>query len=213
MTTTKFVIIPIIALIILAGFLTTDPNVSSFFHSVKSKFYSITKIEPPVSRAVNFSVYVDSYDDIQFDRSAPMNVSVSGYTNATFDKNYITFMPQQDLAIINYRGRGEINNDTLLLNGTFERLSSQDLSIGTGGRIVLQSNFTKIEIVNMRLPSIYVQNASGTLTMNASSTQFSGSINIAEPDGNFAFQKTPRSLSIAGLAQKISIPSVGINIG
>ena len=205
---TKIFIIPIVMLIIVAGYLFTNPSVSGFFDNVKDRFYSITNLEPPVGKGVEFHAMLDNYEDITFDRASPVNISISGTTNATVQNNRIN--TQSDVAIVNYRGAGFIS-DNLFLNGTFEKLVIQDVEF-SNGKIELTSNFSQLEIANMRLKIINMA-TTGLLNITNSSTQFSGRIEIMDPYGTFIFSKSPKILSIDGVTQKISIPSIGLNVG
>ncbi|MBI3190959.1 hypothetical protein HYZ41_04630 [archaeon] len=203
----KLIAIPVVVLVLLAGFLTTNPAVSGFFEQMKDKFFSFTKIEPPVNRNIDFTVDLNKYNTVTFDRSSPMNITVIGEASVVLQNGNVN--TKNGITLVDYKGFGSVSNK-LLLNGTYERLESMELKLGKG-KIWLESNFSNTEITNLRVKIINISDVSGVLTLKNSSTQFSGSIEIFEPLGTFTFDNS--RMTVKGTTQKITIPSVGINIG
>ena len=203
----KLLAVPVVILVLLAGFLTTNPTVAGFFDQMKDKFFSFAKIEPPVGRSIEFSVSLGRHNPITFDRSVPMNITIRGKASVLLQNGRID--ADDGVKLVDYRGYGSIS-DTLTLNGTYESLESSGLTLGRG-KAWVWSDFSSLEITNLRIKIINTTDVAGSLTLKNSSTQFYGSIEIFEPLGTFDFNGT--GLAIRGTTQKISIPSIGINIG
>ncbi len=208
MMITKFMIIPLVLLVALAALLAGNPSVAGFFETLKDKFFSISEVGLH-NKNIEFSAVFDSYEKTDFDAVDPLNITVVGVTNVTLTNGNIN--TKQTLVIKNYMGTGTVS-DKFFLNGSFDQLIVQDVFIGRD-KIFIESDFSVLEIENLHLRLINMSSAAGTLNLTNSSTQFAGSIEIKELSGTFVFKKEPRSLSITGTAQKISVPDVGIDIG
>src|SRR3989338_4779815 len=205
----KLILTVIVVLAVLAGFLGTSPTLSNFFSAVQERFFDATKLEAPVARNVGFTINVDRYPDVTFDSVRLINITINGTTTASLLEGRLN--TTHAVTLFNYKGSGTIS-DKLHLDGSFEWLELPDI-IATFGKqqIKLESDFTSVEFKGLALKDLKVQNATGTLAVEGSITQFTGDIEMKEPLGVFIF--ADKALSITGAAQKIIIPSAGINIG
>jgi len=203
---TKMLVIPIAVLIAVAGFLTTDPTISSFFEGIKEKFYSIAQKEPPVARNIDFSLSINNYPEIEFDRAVAMNISTKGHVNATLQNGNIL---ASSMEILDYRGTGFVSG-MLVLNGTFGTLKTESI-IMTSDRLYSESNFSEVRIENLRINNINLT-GTGYLNLTNSSISFSGQIEIKEPRGVFTFSKDPLQMVIEGHAQKITMQGIEIDL-
>jgi len=205
----KLIITIIAVLAILAGFLGTSPTLSNFFSAVQERFFEATKLEAPIARNVEFTINVDHYPDVTFDSVRLINITINGTMTASLPEGRLNIT--QAIKLFNYKGSGTVS-DNLRLEGSFEWLELPDITAAFGKQqIKLESNFTSVEFKGLALKDLKVQNATGTLAVEGSITRFTGDIEMKEPLGVFIFVN--KTLSITGVAQKIIIPSAGINIG
>jgi hypothetical protein len=205
----KIIVTVVIVLFVLLAVLGNNPTISAFFSSIKDRITPVIG-EKEASRAVQFSLIMNSYGPISFATSRMLNISISGDTTAILQEGRIEI--NKTINIINYHGSGAIDN-ILILDGSFEKLERPEISIFLNGPVKLNSSYSLLAVDNLALKSLTL-NTSGVLTVSGAETRFSGTISVFEPAGRFVFDRTNgTSLSIVGSAQSITIPSAGINIG
>lgn len=199
MTDTKLVITVIIILGILFVALSNHPSTKDFF----DKFQTKVSI-PSSSGPVNFEIMM-SYEKLN---SNVDNVDLDIYSNninLTFDTG--GFVSKENVKLYGYKGNVRIENKTLTLDGSFDKIESDTFSFAKTTNVKAIIEFENVSIDNFYTDKIE-QNTTGTLTTQGVDTTINNKfISIEKPKGLFVLDD---KLKIKGTAYKISIPDAKI---
>ncbi len=200
MTDTKLVITVIIILGILFIALSNHPNTKDFF----SKFE--TNVKSPVinNGPINFEISMD----LTPINSNVENVDIDIYSNninLTFDNG--GFTSNKNAKLSGYKGAVSIMNKTLVLDGSFEKLESDSLSLEKTTRIKSSMNFENVSLDNFYLDKVDTKSSAVIKTQGVETIINNKSIFIEKPKGLFVISD---KLNIKGTAYKISIPEAKI---
>ncbi len=205
----------IITVFIVLGFLlvmlTTNPDVSSFFESMKDKFFGMFGYvaEDDVPRNLSFYINVSSYDGIAVNTGRPVNISLDGEFLADIKNGHVE---SSTVKITNFKGYCKIEYHKLDLDGRFEKMEIANDSVSfEASTIKSNATFTKLTISNLVLADLDMDSATGSLFIRGAETKLSGqSVKIKNPLGTFEFNN---GLKAIGFASRISIPSLDMTIG
>ncbi len=196
-----------ITLVILAVLLSSNPEIARFFNSIFGRFSDVVETEE--ARNVQFTLHIDKYDKIAYDSSRPVNISLNAKRFETKISGVDVNGTGKGISITNYRGKIEIDNATIALDGRFDTLLLPGAASFPSGTIAVASDFNGVKLENFG-PKEFIINTTGTLTVAGSENRFNGTISIDSLLGTFDFGD---KLTIAGKAKKIRIPASGISVG
>jgi len=202
----------LIVLVLLAFLLSSNPQVTEFFSSIYGGLTDVvSSFEIEENRTVNFTLILSGYENISYDSSKTMNITLNAAKFQLTVEDANLNGTANDIFIINYRGKVEINDtmNNITLDGRFESLLVPGIASFSNTNIVADIQFTTMKIDNFR-PRKLVANTTGTLTLGAAENTFTGIIEADSILGTFTFDD---GLTIVGHAKKISIPGSGITVG
>ena len=204
----KIVVTIIIVLVLITGYVGTNPMVSGFFDAIGGKLSSLTG--SPQS-GVEFTLKTDSYPAIDFSAKKPANFTVIGSTTATLKSG--TFRTNVGMSVYDFTGSGSMRGNELILKGKIGKIELPEITVAVQETISSNSTFTSMSADYLTAKDITIKGTTGTLTARGATTQFSGDITITSPSGSFEFYKNNAVFALSGSASKIAIPNAGINIG
>jgi hypothetical protein len=205
----KIAITLLVTFLLLVGFLGSNPTVSSFFNAIGDKIGSFGFIAP--ARSVSFSASLDRYDPIEFNAKNPVNITISGSTQASLRTgNLVT---DKNLSLLDFRGTGKIVNNTLVLDGRMGKVELPDITVAVQETIKSNSTFSYLSVNGLETGDIRIIGTSGVIHARNATTRFSGDVSIESPAGLFEFHGANGVFYINGESAKISVPSAGISIG
>lgn len=198
----KIIVTIIIVLIVMAGYLMTNPIVSSFLGSVGGGFSSAFTFFDKKSET-EFSLAIKAVPNINFSAEGAQ-LRVDGESSGTLGTSALS--SNQTLRIVNFTGRGFLG-DELRLDGSYDSASLPGVSF-SGGRAALRSSYRSVDIENLKLRTLQMT-GNGTLIVKGVQTQFSD-ITIEHFVGSMTAGDEMR---VEGVASSIEIPSAKIKIG
>jgi len=202
----------IILLVLVLGFVSTNPTVSGFFENVYDRFSGIAIFDiDTTQRDVQFSLDVNGYHDIVVKTRRNVNMTIIP-ENISLSLKDGTLKPDRDSVVYGFRGQMTIEKNTLVLDGKYDKFEYVDGSTSfSGGNIKTDGTFTQLIIDDFALNDLNLKNATGEITVNDARTSFSNTdLTVNSPLGTFIFSD---GLKIDGSASKISIPSMNLVIG
>jgi len=208
----KIIATIIIVLIILLGFVSSNPTVGGFFESIMDKFSGITIFETDTAqRDVFFSLEVNRYDAMSVKTRRSVNISIIP-SNISVTLSSGSVKPSTGTDVYEYTGFISIDGKKISLDGKYQRFELQDNSASLDkGNIRADGLFSNLTIVDLALNELVLTNVTGKLVANEVETIFSEvDINIKSPLGKFDFNN---ALKIDGSAEKVSIPKRNLVIG
>ncbi|MFH0832352.1 MAG: hypothetical protein V1900_01355 [Candidatus Aenigmatarchaeota archaeon] len=187
--------------------LSSNPAVSSFFQQVNEKITNVLGYEFDVNRNVSFSLILNRYVDASFyGKGLVLDITPKTLTG---EINGMKIDTNKGIKLIGFNGSGSISGNNLTLDGKFEKLTSEMLI--ESGSIKISTAFENLTVENLALKEIKVK-ASGYLDAGEIKTKLSDTmIELYYPSGKFEFYNN--QLRINGLAKKISIPEIKLEIG
>lgn len=200
----KVVLTIVITFIFLAAFLGTNETVQGFFGIVGDRFSF-----GGTARNVAFTLSADNYTDLSFSAKSMVNITVDGDTTASLRTGNL--QTNKTLSLYGFQGTGTIDQGALHLTGRIAKIELPEITVAVQESITSTSTFTSLSATNLELKELKIR-GTGYLTVQNTTTQFSGDVEFTEPAGTFTINKNGTVFGVSGRAVKITIPGSGIVI-
>jgi len=198
----KIVATIIIVLLTLLVISANEPGVKDFFTLFAG---GVLSPDANHARSLTFILSANSFPAISENVNG-VNITVVP-SNFSADLQYGTISTDKEFDIINFKGRIEVANNVLTLDGNFDKLR-----IKGSGDFSKSSIKTDIDFISLKLHGFSADRiefkSSGTITVNEKATEFSHQdLVITYPTGEFSFNG---GFKIEGSAEKITLDKVNL---
>ncbi len=201
----KIIATVLITLGILVVFLSSSPQLGSFFNMLKEKVYNIVP-EQAAERNISFSLTADANNITTQAKDAAIELRTGNFTAQLKDTMIAS---RGRIRILGFAGTLSVDSRNLIIDGSFRKIETEDTMIAPPqGTIKSMSSFESLVIDNLAMKELSVPK--GKITVNGVETDSNSEIRISLLVGRFEFDT---ELHVSGKANKISIPEAKIFIG